>query len=244
MTEEEWLKATDPTPMLEWLARGRPLTTSLADHQPFPNGFRVSDRKLRLLACCCARSLWTRLTVKRCRKAVEVGEQYADGLATVEELNRAGRLAWEAALDARSAEARDHDNRTWRLRRWRSVEEARRLVAWRACAPPRDRAWGIIPNDLSENVSRSEIENGAGLIRCVFGSLPFRLSAVSPSWLTSTVTAIARGVYEERAFGRLPILADALQDAGCDNADLLDHCRGPGPHARGCWAVDLLLGKA
>jgi hypothetical protein len=49
---------------------------------------------------------------------------------------------------------------------------------------------------------------------------------------------------EERAFERLPILADALQDAGCENADILDHCRGPGPHARGCWVVDLILDKS
>ena len=54
---------------------------------------------------------------------------------------------------------------------------------------------------------------------------------------------LAQGIYEERAFDRLPILADALEDAGCDNADILSHCRGPGPHARGCWVVDLLLGK-
>jgi hypothetical protein len=67
---------------------------------------------------------------------------------------------------------------------------------------------------------------------------------LNPSWLTSDVIALASGIYTERAFDRLPILADALQDAGCDNADILDHCRGSGPHVRGCWVVDLLLGKA
>jgi hypothetical protein len=60
---------------------------------------------------------------------------------------------------------------------------------------------------------------------------------------TSTAVALARGIYEDRAFDRMPILADALQDAGCDNEDILDHCRGPEPHVRGCWVVDLLLGK-
>jgi hypothetical protein len=79
-------------------------------------------------------------------------------------------------------------------------------------------------------------------IRCIFGN-PFRPAALDPSWLTSTVVLLGRGIYEERAFDRLPILADALQDAGCDNADVLDHCRGPGPHVRGCWVVDLVLGK-
>jgi hypothetical protein len=62
-----------------------------------------------------------------------------------------------------------------------------------------------------------------------------------PAWLTSTVVALARGSYDERAFDRMPILADALQDAGCDNEELLKHCRGHGVHVRGCWAVDLCL---
>ena len=75
----------------------------------------------------------------------------------------------------------------------------------------------------------------------------FRVSgiqvAVDPSWLTSAVVGLARGVYADRAFDMLPILADAIQDAGCEDEHLLGHCRRPGPHVRGCWAVDLLLGK-
>jgi hypothetical protein len=66
---------------------------------------------------------------------------------------------------------------------------------------------------------------------------------LDPKWLTPTVVALARGIYTERASDRLPILADALQDAGCENADILDHCRGLGPHVRGCWVVDMMLGK-
>src|SRR5207244_889434 len=80
------------------------------------------------------------------------------------------------------------------------------------------------------------------LCRCIFGN-PFRPVTVNPEWLTSTVIELARGIYDERAFDRLPILGDALQDAGCDNEDVLNHCRGDGPHARGCWVVDLVLGK-
>ena len=67
---------------------------------------------------------------------------------------------------------------------------------------------------------------------------------IDPEWRTSTVVQLAQGIYADRAFDRLPILADALQDAGCDNEDVLTHCRGTGPHARGCWVVDLILGKA
>jgi uncharacterized protein DUF6331 len=68
--------------------------------------------------------------------------------------------------------------------------------------------------------------------------------SLDPNWRTSTVLALAQGIYDERAFDRLPILADALEDAGCDNEEMLAHCRGAGPHARGCWVVDLVLGKA
>ena len=80
------------------------------------------------------------------------------------------------------------------------------------------------------------------LVRCIFGN-PFRPVTVDPAWLTPTVVALAEGIYADRAFDRMPILADALQDAGCDNADILNHCRSDGPHVRGCWVADLLRGK-
>ena len=76
---------------------------------------------------------------------------------------------------------------------------------------------------------------------------PFRLATLAPEWAAwndATVVKLAQGIYDDRAFERLPVLADALEDAGCDNADILAHCRGPGPHVRGCWVVDLLLGKS
>ncbi|MBN9521356.1 hypothetical protein J0H58_23015 [bacterium] len=64
-----------------------------------------------------------------------------------------------------------------------------------------------------------------------------------PSWRTEAAVALARGMYESRDFAPMPVLADALDDAGCADADILAHCRGPGPHVRGCWVVDLVLGK-
>jgi len=79
--------------------------------------------------------------------------------------------------------------------------------------------------------------------RCIFGN-PFRPVTLEPSWLTSTVLTLAEGIYAERAFDRVPVLADALQDAGCENPDVLDHCRSETVHTRGCWALDLLLGKS
>ena len=85
------------------------------------------------------------------------------------------------------------------------------------------------------------------MLRDICGPLPFRSIAVPRSivdWHGQTVVRLATGVHESRCFDRLPILADALEDAGCDNADILAHCRGPGPHVRGCWVVDLILGKS
>jgi hypothetical protein len=83
---------------------------------------------------------------------------------------------------------------------------------------------------------------GATVLRDIFGN-PFRSVAFSPSCCTDIAVSLARQMYESRDFGAMPILADALQDAGCDNDDILDHCRGPGSHVRGCWVVDLVLGK-
>jgi hypothetical protein len=85
----------------------------------------------------------------------------------------------------------------------------------------------------------------SGYLRELFGN-PFRPVAVDPAWLAwngGTVVQLARTIYEERRFADLPVLADALEEAGCTDAALLGHCRGGGDHARGCWAVDAVLGK-
>jgi hypothetical protein len=94
----------------------------------------------------------------------------------------------------------------------------------------------------SVDLTNGEGEAQAGILRCVVGN-PFRPVAFDPSWLTSTAVAIAKGMYESRDFAAMPLLADALQDAGCADERILDHCRGPGPHVKGCWVVDLVLGK-
>ncbi|MCE9566333.1 MAG: hypothetical protein K8U57_30280 [Planctomycetes bacterium] len=84
----------------------------------------------------------------------------------------------------------------------------------------------------------------AALLRDIFGN-PFEPVTFSPEWRTSTAFAIAREMYVSRDFSAMPILADALQDAGCDNEDILNHCRDANQiHVRGCWIVDLVLGKS
>jgi hypothetical protein len=85
----------------------------------------------------------------------------------------------------------------------------------------------------------------ADLLRDIVG-FPGRMPAVKPAWLTwdgGTVRKLAQTIDEEQSFAQLPVLADALEDAGCGEEMLLGHCRGPGPHVRGCWAVDVLLGR-
>jgi hypothetical protein len=88
----------------------------------------------------------------------------------------------------------------------------------------------------------AQIRTNINLLRDIFGN-PFRPVTFDPSWRTDTVLSLARGMYESRDFSPIPILADALRDAGCDNEAILAHCRGDGPHVRGCWVVDLVLGK-
>jgi len=83
----------------------------------------------------------------------------------------------------------------------------------------------------------------ASFLRDIFGN-PFRKVKFKKTWRTDTAVTLARQMYEAREFSAMPILADALQDAGCDNDDILSHCRDANAtHVRGCWVVDLVLGK-
>jgi hypothetical protein len=93
-----------------------------------------------------------------------------------------------------------------------------------------------------EHNPRADEAECLALARCIFRN-KFRPTALDPSWRTDTAVSLAKRMYDSRDFGVMPILADALQDAGCDSDDILEHCRGPGPHVRGCWVVDAVLNK-
>ena len=82
----------------------------------------------------------------------------------------------------------------------------------------------------------------ANVLRDLFGN-PFRSVSFDPSWASTNVLSLARHIYEGRDYSLMPILADALMDEGCDDEAMLSHCRGPNEHIRGCWLLDLLLGK-
>ena len=106
------------------------------------------------------------------------------------------------------------------------------------CAPA---AWSgdmdAYRHELEEAERRQRL-----IILDIFGN-PFRPPEPDPRWLTGNVVDLARAIYAEKAFERMPILADALMDAGCNDEQLLEHCRSAGPHVRGCWALDLTLGE-
>jgi hypothetical protein len=93
-----------------------------------------------------------------------------------------------------------------------------------------------------KNREENEDRIQCGFIRDIFGN-PFSPVDFDSRWRTSDVVSLARSMYESRGFTAMPILADALLEARCDNDDILNHCRSEGPHVRGCWVVDLILGK-
>jgi len=174
-----------------------------------------SERKLRLLGCAVCD------LHKPDPNNTEVAVQFADGSATLEQL----RTVWG----------------TTEARPW-SWPERGHAWASRLLPPAPDHdIRDFIPNIIDK---ATMLRVGFLLtIRDIFGN-PFRPVTLDSRWQTETVVALAAGIYAERAFDRMPILADALEDAGCDHADILTHCRSDGPHVRGCWVVDLLLGKS
>jgi hypothetical protein len=183
---------------------------------------RVTDRKLRLFASYCCRT-FTDLLDSRCIFAVDIAERYAEGLASPQELEAARYAALEAF--------HEFDNRDGREMAADAVEGVCYLEDLQDYFGPA--MWMASPV-------------AANLLREMLGN-PFRPVIVDPAWLTwndGVVPKLAQVIYDERRFADLPILADALEDAGCADADILAHCRGGGEHVRGCWVVDLLLGKS
>jgi hypothetical protein len=254
MTEEEWL-----TPRY---ASGVPKFLRTPEQ----------TRRIRLYACAACRRVW-HLLPERCRKALVIAEQHADGAASDEELDTAKNEAFRDNLDviltdkAKSQATRAVENacapdggesvsilysRTDRVVANLLGEERKRKAAEtgddseQLTTPSWFDGKGNPRSDVPPGLDSREACHEAALLdrylRDIFGN-PYRPVTFSPSWRTDTAVALARTVYEARDFSAMPILADALQDAGCDSADILDHCRGPGPHVRGCWVVDLVLGK-
>jgi hypothetical protein len=221
MNEQEWLECTDFKAMLEFLEG------------------KVSERKLRLFACACCRRIWHLFVHKDSFNSIEVGERFAEGEATDEELRLADELAMWVGDDAS----------------WRSMQEA--ANAWAAAAPVQKNGFSAaqsavyeIPRVFAENEAKGEEERVAQgvLLHEIFGN-PFHPVIADSSWLTPTVLGLAQAAFDNRNLpsgslqnDRLAVLADALEDAGASGA-ILEHLRSEGPHVRGCFALDLVLNK-
>jgi hypothetical protein len=224
MTEVEWQQCEDPKPMLEHL------------------GDKISSRKLRLFACACCRSVWGLLAEEPIRRAVEAAESFADGK---EKLRNAHRDAQKVVNQLSSY--------VYASSQYRAHAAAR--AAAETAGHSARRAVSMATYHAAESVSPSatdrdkEVAAQAGLLRDIvpYASLPIDLD---PVHRISLVMSLARAAYDERFVPsghldpvRLAVLADALEEGGCTNADILAHLRAPGPHVRGCWPVDLLLAR-
>ncbi len=197
----------------EWAACGDP--AQLLDY----HRMKHDPRRLRLLAVACVRAVVPADAPALVAEVLDVVDRYADGAATRAEFLAARKAVRRSVGDGHLAVSL-LSNLTG------DAMEGMTVTIWKArqLAGP---------------------EGGAvecGLNRCVFGN-PHRPTVFDPAWRTETVVALARGVSDDRAFDRLPVLADALEDAGCADTDVLTHCRDRGPHARGCWVIDGLLGR-
>ncbi|HEY7314026.1 MAG TPA: hypothetical protein VH643_32045 [Gemmataceae bacterium] len=214
LTETEWLTSVNPVPMLEYLGRN------------------ASGRKLRLFACACCRRHWPAFD-ESARAAVEAAERQAEGSITVEQ--------WQAAC----AEARRVlGTYFWSGDRFAIQHTALQTLdedAWQAAFLTSAGFTVILDRATSD---REDVAECASL-RCLFGN-PFHPVVCDPAWLSwhdGLVVSIARRIDHDRDFTDMPVLADALEEAGCTDAEILNHCCHPGEHVRGCWVVDLLLGK-
>jgi hypothetical protein len=188
---------------------------------------KASCRKLRLFNCHCCRRLNNVIRGERNSIVLAAAEEFAEGLITSEE------------MESRSTQWFDFDypfplagtwQRALHLATMTDSEIRTRLIAATAA--------------ISSGNQEKEKAIQANLLRDIFGPLPFRPVTFDPSLLTSSVLALAAGIYSDKAFDPMPILADALQDAGCDNEEILNHCRGESIHVRGCFVVDALLKKS
>ncbi len=263
MTEAEWLRCGDPAPMMTVVEQGakrkrRLFALSCCQRVEYllnSDDFKLCRRAIALLECQIEqtvderelRAAISRATGESIDAAASVAnpgetDLYAIAAAatTVECIkddkwtNLVERAADAVAYDSLSRSANYEVERLVALwqRGWRRFNE----LDWRKDHD----AVRLLPEFLEAR--EIEQRRHVHLLRCVFGN-PFRAVAFADSWRSETAHALATGIYAERAFDRLPILADALEETGCDHPDILAHCRGPGPHVRGCWVVDLVLGK-
>jgi hypothetical protein len=222
--------------------------TDLREMLAFLQAIRTtSDRKLRMFSVACVRRSWHLLDAAD-REVVELAERFADGGVSQRKLDTARRGRQKqcpAGLPPTVPEYAAWAANTTLQRRgsgaahWAVEATLSAVVAASTGAAP----WSEEVHATRLAARDAEVACQAALLRDIFGPLPFRQVMVEPSWLTPPVVALATTIFDDRRWDEMPVLGDALQEAGCTDAELLAHVRGPGPHTKGCWAVDALLNK-
>jgi len=189
----------------------------------------ISLRRQRLLACGACRLHWDFLRDPRLRRAVEVSEHFADELVSEQQ--------WEAI----AAEVKDFMQLRGDLRNYETEDKLRRTVEQAAACLARDDLFGVLINSCQASFHRQS--DWRNLTHDLLqGTLePVTINSAWKRWNNGIVEKAARTIYDDGRFEELPILADALEEAGCDHSPLLTHLRSPGPHYRGCWALDAIL---
>jgi hypothetical protein len=245
MTEQEWLLATDPE-VLMWILW----------HLAKRGTYRPSDRKLSLIACACCRERdpgepphgAACHAVAAARLAVEAAERYADGLASREELEGASTAARRAGVAVCVADGRSPRRLQEAERESATFASLAGGLSFRLRGDSRHPAEDVIKSDRSgqARVVPGRQEKQVGFLRCVVGN-PFRPISLDPAWLSwhdGLLVSMAQRMYDSRDFSDMPVLAGALEEAGCQDQDILGHGRLGGEHVRGCWVVDSLLDKS
>jgi len=248
MTEQEWMESADPESMLVFLKIKRPKPGS----GKWPT---LSERKERLFACACCRRIWPQFVDERSRRAIEFAERYADGKLTLEELTVAAAGAYSAATDGKAYDNDDVAAPEYAALNTIGIYDANGEIttmtpsffalnaADNAASSIANRANPETPGEgLWYAVFAAEKQAQAQLLRDLVGN-PFRPVTFGDSWVTPNILEMAKEIYDTQEFDRMPKLADALKEAGCNSTDILKHCRGPGPHVKGCWLVDAVLGR-
>jgi hypothetical protein len=252
MTEAQWLASDDPGALLHYLRQHRGISRAPGNR-----------RRFRLFACACCRRQWQLFTDEHCRRAVEVSERAADGRASRKELAEVHHTARaRAAAVQERVQLAASGNPGGRVAGSLLQEQwVMQAAEWTAIPGGGPRAADIVagqvalavgsahlPGDTAAFQTANQAEHcaQADLLRDIFGN-PFQPVAVDGEWLSAhrgAAATMARTIYEERRFNELPILADALEEAACPSPALIAHCRGAGPHTRGCWTLDLLLANS
>jgi hypothetical protein len=235
VTEEEWLGLSPCDVWSMWRSMPRPARAKEWDH----------TRKERLIVADLMRLIADQLTDPRLLAVIEVGERYADGLISAKEYWAAHEAAYEAWDTIRHRTRAAQDAALVAQKYLYSLDDTLMLLsgAVETRAALLARRAGKSTRGIARAAERTVTDQIRRLIREVHGN-PFRPATFTPSWRTDTAVSLAQQMYEAHDFGAMPILADALQDAGCDNDAILSHCRDTKQlHIRGCWVVDLVLGK-